>query len=101
MYAVCVTIWVKEGREQDFIDATRNNYLGTRQEQGNVRFDVLQKEDDRSQFFLYEVYRAKEDFVQHQQTQHYLTWRDTVADWMAQKRQGVRHTSLFPEDTDW
>jgi len=101
MYVVCVTVWVKPGHEQGFIDATRANHAGTREEPGNVRFDVLRREDDPSQFFLYEAYRTKEDFVAHQQTPHYLTWRETVADWMADKRQGVKHLSLFPGDADW
>jgi len=50
---------------------------------------------------LYEVYRTKEDFTRHQQTAHYLRWRETVADWMAQPRQGVRHHNIFPKDEDW
>ena len=101
MYVVCVTVWVKAGFEQAFIEATHKNYDGTRQEAGNLRFDVLQKADDPSQFFLYEAYRTEEDFAIHQQTSHYLEWKETVADWMAQKRQGVRHHSVFPQDADW
>jgi autoinducer 2-degrading protein len=101
MYVVCVTVWVKPGLEQQFVEATRENYVGTRQEPGNLRFDVLQKEDDPTQFFLYEAYRSKQDFVQHQQTEHYLAWKQTVADWMAQKRQGIRHNCLFPDEGGW
>ncbi len=101
MYIVCVTIWVKPGLEDRFIDATRDNHAGTRKEAGNVRFDVLRKEDDPSQFFLYEVYRCKDDFVAHQQTPHYLRWKETVTDWMAQKRQGVKYGSLLPEAGNW
>jgi autoinducer 2-degrading protein len=98
MYVVCVTVRVHPGFEDQFIAATRLNHLGTRTEQGNVRFDVLQKEDDPAQFFLYEVYRTKDDFARHQQTVHYLTWKEAVAPWMAQPRQGLRHRSLLPGD---
>jgi autoinducer 2-degrading protein len=101
MYVVCVTARVIPGKESDFIEATKQNYLGTRQEPGNVRFDVLQKDDDPTQFFLYEAYRTADDFRSHQQTAHYLQWRETVAPWMAQKRQGIKHQSLLPADTDW
>jgi len=101
MYVVCVTVWVTPGGESEFIEATKKNHLATRQESGNVRFDVLQKEDDPTQFFLYEAYRTPEDFKVHQQTVHYLEWRDTVAPLMAQKRQGIRHQSLFPADASW
>lgn len=96
MYVVCVTVWVKEGHERDFIEATAKNHEGTRGEVGNLRFDVLQKADEPTRFFLYEVYRTEEDFVSHQGTAHYLAWKAVVADWMAQPRQGVRHHSLLP-----
>jgi autoinducer 2-degrading protein len=101
MFVVCVTVWVKGGHEEDFLQATRANHLATRQEPGNVSFDVLQKEDDPSQFFLYEVYRSRDDFAAHQQTAHYLEWKARVAPWMAQNRQGVKHRSLLPDDPGW
>jgi (4S)-4-hydroxy-5-phosphonooxypentane-2,3-dione isomerase len=101
MYVVCVTVWVKPGSEAEFVEATRQNHLATRREPGNVRFDVLQKQDDPSQFFLYEAYRRPEDFTTHQQTPHYLAWRDTVADLMAEKRVGVKHQSLLPDESGW
>lgn len=101
MYVVCVTVFVTPEHVDDFIAATRLNHEGTRQEAGNVRFDVLQAESDPTRFFLYEVYRSPDDFAAHQKTPHYLTWRETVAPWMAQPRQGVRHTSLFPGEEGW
>jgi autoinducer 2-degrading protein len=101
MYVVCVTVWVTPGNEAEFIEATQQNHLGTRQEPGNLRFDVLQRADDPTQFFIYEAYRTPDDFKAHQETVHYLQWRQTVAPIMAQKRQGIRHHSLFPADTNW
>jgi autoinducer 2-degrading protein len=101
MYVVCVTAWVKPGFEQSFIEAGYQNHLATRQEPGNLRFDVLQKEDEPTRFFLYEAYRTKEDFVTHQQTEHYLNWKATVAPWMAQNRQGICHLSLYPDQSGW
>jgi autoinducer 2-degrading protein len=98
MYVVCVTVRVQPGFEERFIAATRQNHLGTRTEPGNVRFDVLQSVDDPTRFFLYEVYRTQDDFTRHQQTPHYLAWKEAVAPWMAEPRQGVRHQSLFPPD---
>jgi autoinducer 2-degrading protein len=101
MYVVCVTVFVKPGKENDFVEATLSNARNTRQEPGNCRFDVLQSEADPSRFFLYEVYKNPEAFTSHQQTEHYLHWRETVAEWMAQPRQGLRHLSLFPADSEW
>ncbi|MBX3064660.1 MAG: antibiotic biosynthesis monooxygenase [Anaerolineae bacterium] len=98
MYVVCVTVKVKAEFVQQFIEAIRKNHEGTRSEPGNLRFDVLQGEDDPTRFFLYEVYRSKEDFPAHQQTAHFLEWRQAVTDMMAEPRVGLRYTSLFPSD---
>ena len=95
MYVVSVTIFAKREHIESFIEATLDNARNTRLEPGNVRFDVLQCDDDPSRFLLYEVYHGKDDFTKHQQTEHYLRWKQAVADWMAQPRQGVKHRSLF------
>jgi quinol monooxygenase YgiN len=94
-YVVSVTVWVKPAQVSQFIEATFDNARNTRREPGNVRFDVLQSEDDPARFLLYEAYRAKEDFTKHQQTPHYLAWKNAVGDMMAQPRQGIKHKVLF------
>ena len=101
MYVVCVTVFVKPEGVDAFVEATRDNHENTRREPGNLRFDVLRAEDDPTRFFLYEAYRSKDAFAAHQQTPHYLRWREVVAPLMAQPRQGVRYVSLFPTDEEW
>ena len=101
MYVVCVQIHVKPEHVESFIRVTRDNHLGSRQEPGNVRWDLLQAEDDPTRFFLYEVYRTKADFPIHQQTEHYLAWKDAVTDMMAEPRVGIRYTNLYPADAEW
>ena len=100
MYVVAVTIHVKPEQVEAFLQATLDNARHTRREPGNVRFDVLQSEDDPNRFLLYEAYNTQSDFTSHQQTEHYLRWKTTVADWMAQPRQGIKHHSLFFGDED-
>jgi autoinducer 2-degrading protein len=95
MYVVAVTIFVKPAHVNEFLAATLDNARNTRRESGNLRFDVLRAEEDPNRFLLYEVYHAKEDFAAHQQTPHYLRWKQAVTDWMAQPRQGVKHHSVF------
>jgi autoinducer 2-degrading protein len=95
MYVVAVTVFVKPEQVAAFVDATLDNARNTRRESGNVRFDVSQAEDDPNRFLLYEVYREKDDFSKHQQTEHYLRWKSAVADWMAQPRVGVKHKPVF------
>jgi (4S)-4-hydroxy-5-phosphonooxypentane-2,3-dione isomerase len=95
MFVVAVTVYVKPEHVEAFKEAVLDNARNTRKEPGNLRFDVLQHEEDPTRFLLYEAYKQKDDFAKHQQTPHYLRWKDKVADWMAQPRQGVKHNSLF------
>jgi len=97
MYVVCVKISVLPDRVQEFMEATLDNARGTRGEPGNVRFDVLRAVDDPARFFLYEVYADEGDFKAHQQTEHYLRWKERVAPMMAQPRVGEKYGALFPE----
>lgn len=95
MYVVVVSILVKAEFIAEFKAASLDNATNTRKESGNVRFDVIQQEDDPARFTLYEVYRRKEDFAAHQQTPHYARWKSAVADWMAQPRTAIKGTPLF------
>jgi autoinducer 2-degrading protein len=100
MYVVSVTVHVKPEFLPRFIEATLDNARNTREEPGNVRFDVSQCADDPCRFLLYEVYRRGEDFKAHQQTPHYLRWKEAVPDWMAKPREGVKHNSIFFGDVE-
>lgn len=95
MYVVSVTVLVKPPFVQQFIEAILDNARNTRREPGNVRFDVVQSDDDPTRFLLYECYHTPEDFAKHQQTEHYLRWKQAVNDWMAQPRQAVKCHSIF------
>src|SRR4051794_38247507 len=100
MYVVSVTVHVKPGFADPFVAAVLDNAKNTRREPGNIRFDVCRAEDAPTRFPLYEVSRQKDDFTKHQQTPHYARFRDAVADWMAQPRQGVKHVPLFFGDDE-
>lgn len=101
MYVVSVTVFVRPERVDDFVEAILDNARNTRNEAGNVRFDVSQCREHPDRFLLYEVYNSEEDFKEHQRTPHYLRWREAVEPWMAQPRQGIKHQSLFPADDAW
>jgi len=100
MYVVCVTIWVKPEFVAPFLEATLDNARNTRQEPANIRFDVLRSEEDPTRFFLYECYQTRDDFAKHHQTPHYLRWKAAVADWLAQPRVGVRHNTIFFDNSE-
>lgn len=71
MYVQIVHLRVKPGHVEDFIDAFRINYEGTRQEPGNVQFDLLQHQEDKNQFTVYEVFESAHALAQHRETEHY------------------------------
>lgn len=95
MYVVSVTVFVRPEMLQKFIALVLDNATNSRREPGNIRFDVSQAEEDPNRFLLYEVYHTKADFVRHQETAHYLRFKEGSVEMMAQPRVGVRHVPLF------
>lgn len=101
MFIVHVHVHVKPECVDDFIAATIENASNSLQEHGIARFDVVQQKDDPTRFVLVEVYRTEQDPVRHKETTHYATWRDTVADMMAEPRGSVKYENIFPYDEGW
>ena len=102
MIVNCVTVYVKKGHIADFIEASVENHEGSVEEPGNMRFDVLQCKNDTSRFLLYEAYESEEASAVHKKTPHYLKWRETVTDWMAQPREGISYDVITPrERSQW
>jgi autoinducer 2-degrading protein len=98
MYVTIVYVHVRPERVADFIAAMRANHEASVKEPGNLRFDILQMADDPTRFVAYEAYRDEAAAKAHKETAHYQKWRDAVADWMAEPRQGIRYDGLFPAD---
>lgn len=96
MYVVVVRIQIVAGREDDFIAASQANASGTRQEPGNLRWDLLRHTTEPDRFSLYEAYGCEADFTAHQQTEHYLRWKEEVAPMMAVPRTADRYRNLTP-----
>ncbi len=102
MIVTTVTVWVKPGHMEDFIEATIKNHEHSVKEPGNLRFDLLQSHDDPCRFLIYEAYENPEAVAFHKETEHYRIWRDTVADWMAKPREGIPHRAIRPlERSAW
>lgn len=102
MLVYCVEVYVIPGKEEAFKDACLKNHRETRKEKGNIRFDVLQQNEDSCRFFLYEAYDSEEAVKAHKETSHYLEWRETVAPWMAEPRRGISHSVCAPlERNQW
>jgi len=101
MNIVLVHVHVKPEFVEAFKQASLDNASNSVKEEGVARFDVIQQVDDPTRFILVEVYKSIEASAAHKETAHYLKWRDTVADMMAEPRQGVKYSNVFPEDSGW
>lgn len=86
MATVLVQVHVRSEFRDAFIAATRINCQHSREESGNLRFDLLQSPEEPDRFILYEAYRTEEAARAHKETAHYLAWRETVAPMMVEPR---------------
>jgi autoinducer 2-degrading protein len=96
MLVVHVHVRIRPERIGDFLAATVINARASLAEPGVLRFDVTQDQADPAHAVLVEVYRDDEAAAAHKLTPHYATWRDTVAEMMAEQRQSARFSAVFP-----
>lgn len=101
MLIVHVLVHVKPEFVQAFHQATTENACQSVREPGIARFDVIRQLDDPTRFVLVEVYRTPEDSARHKETVHYATWRDQVAEMMAEPRMSIKYANIFPDDKGW
>jgi quinol monooxygenase YgiN len=101
MLIVHVHVNVKSQFIEAFKQATMENAKNSVKESGIARFDVIQQTDDPTRFILVEVYKTVEASAAHKETAHYAHWRDTVAEMMAEPRQGIKYANIFPDDNSW
>lgn len=101
MLIVHVFVHVKQEFVDDFQAATILNARNSVQEAGIARFDVIQQQDNPTRFVLVEVYRTADDPARHKETAHYATWRDTVAEMIAEPRTSIKYTNIFPDESGW
>ncbi|MBL0346784.1 antibiotic biosynthesis monooxygenase [Candidatus Villigracilis affinis] len=101
MNIVLVHVHVKPEFVEAFKQASIENASNSVKEDGIARFDVIQQNDDLTRFILVEVYKTAEASAAHKETAHYAKWRDTVAEMMAEPRQGIKYTNIHPEDSGW
>lgn len=98
MFIVHVSVHVLPDKIQDFIEASELNARLSRLEEGVLRFDVIQERDRPERFVLVEIYKSPEAASAHKETSHYKTWRDTVADMMAEPRFSTKYVNVFAQE---
>jgi quinol monooxygenase YgiN len=99
MLIVHVHIKVKPDQVDAFRAACVENSRNSLLEPGIAGFDVLQKQDDPTEFMLVEAYRTPDAPAAHKETAHYKKWAETVAEMMAVPRHSVKYSKVYREAT--
>ena len=81
MYTVIVSLHVKPGMVDQFLEVIAENSRASRREEpGCLRFDVHRDNNDPNRFILYELYADKRAFAEeHCAAPHYEKWRAASA----------------------
>ncbi len=101
MQIVHVHVHVKPEAVEAFKQATLENARNSVKETGIARFDVIQQVDDPTKFILVEIYKTADAPAAHKETAHYKRWRDDVMSMMAEPRQGIKYSNIFPGEANW
>ena len=97
MYIFQVHHYIKAEYIEEYKAATLENARKTILESGVIRFDVFQDLEDPAHFSLFEIYADDEARSAHLETEHFLTWKETVLgkEMFARKGYGDRFSPLF------
>ncbi|MDR2171061.1 MAG: antibiotic biosynthesis monooxygenase [Planctomycetaceae bacterium] len=95
MFIYVVNINVLPEFIENFKTESIENAKNTVKEPKNIRFDVLQQDNDPTKFVLYEVYTDESGLEEHKQTKHYNKWKTNVDPMMAEKRNATKLNELF------
>jgi autoinducer 2-degrading protein len=101
MFVLVVYLEVKSENLEAFKLEASINARASDSEPDCLRFDFLQQRDDSTKFLLYEVYRSKEAFKAHQQTDHFKRWVEKGVPLLEGDRVRVVYQNVEPDDEHW
>ena len=102
MIAVFVTIQIKQGFKDRFMEALLDDARGSmHNEPGCFRFDILQDDGDPDRIHLYEVYADEQAVEAHRASPHFTKWLSTVEDWFDGDRTRLEMHTVVPSDDTW
>jgi len=97
MEVTLVEINVKADKVDEFLKVFHDNHLGAIKEPGNLRFDVLQDEQEPTRFFIYEAYADNAAVAAHKKTPHYLKCVEALEGLMTGPRKKTSFRGIYPE----
>ncbi len=86
MYVIVVKFEIHQENVDDFRPAMiENAETSLKSEKGCRQFDVCWDKEDDTKVFLYEIYDDKAAFDAHLQSDHFRSFDERVAPWVANK----------------
>jgi autoinducer 2-degrading protein len=100
MLVAIINVHVKPEYVEAFNTAILDNARNSIKEPGVARFDIYQQSDDPTRFILVEIYKTEDSINKHRDTAHYVRWRDSVAEMMAESRIRTTYNIIFPAEKE-
>ena len=85
MIIVTATITVKKGNRDELISKSQNVITSTRQEQGNISYELLASTEDENVLMMFEKWESKEALDAHMQTEHFKAFGAAIEDIVAKE----------------
>lgn len=102
MVVLHVTIQVKPEHAAEFFEIARYDAEHSeKDEEGCLRFDVIQDRDDPNRFYFYEVYRDDAALQAHRQTPHFKFYFEKTQPWLVAPPERRFGKNLIPSDDAW
>jgi quinol monooxygenase YgiN len=82
---VTANITAKPGERDELISKSQNVIESTRQEQGNISYELLASTEDENVLLMFEKWESKEALDIHMQTEHFKAFGTAIKDIIAKE----------------
>jgi quinol monooxygenase YgiN len=86
MIYVIATVKVKPGTADAFADLAAPCIAATRQEAGNISYDLNRREGEADMFVFVESWESRDHLQAHFETAHMATYRNATKDLVAERK---------------
>ncbi|OPX57556.1 MAG: autoinducer-2 (AI-2) modifying protein LsrG [Methanobacterium sp. PtaB.Bin024] len=85
MIIVAAAITGKPGKRDELISKSQDVIKSTRQEQGNISYELLASTEDENVLLMFEKWESKEALDTHMQTEHFKAFGAAIEDLVAKE----------------
>lgn len=100
MFIIQVWMTIAPEHLEAFLGETMMLGNQTKQEGGNIRYEVLQNKEVPNQISLLEVYQDDSAFNAHLEAPHFEAWKSATES-MVTDSSSITYEALFPSPNSW